>query len=263
MAAKVEVMLGNRFNVLNRITWEKEKASGKHAQSCKETLRGFFPNTESIIFCEHYGADSGAKGECGYWTASNKLHQDVYGNVFGKYFLEEFERAKVPRKEIAALFPSRTGGLTGCVSNWILGSNCPTKEQYQTIRDYLNKDSKEEYLRKDYEYLRKDYEDLRKDYEDLRRPFNVTAEVPYTDVWTFPTVKYYKGKHPCEKPSELLEHVIKASSRSEAIVLDCFAGSGSTLIAAKNLGRNFVGIEIDPHWVDVCYEKLSTLSLIA
>ena len=34
------------------------------------------------------------------------------------------------------------------------------------------------------------YEDLRLEYEDLRRPFSVSAEVPYTDVWTYPTVGY-------------------------------------------------------------------------
>ena len=54
----------------------------------------------------------------------------------------------------------------------------------------------------------------------------------------------------------MLEHIISASTRPGALVLDCFAGSGSTLAAAKKLGRNFMGIEIDPHWVDVCQKNL-------
>jgi predicted RNA methylase len=40
------------------------------------------------------------------------------------------------------------------------------------------------------------------------------------------------------------------------VVLDCFAGSGSTLVAAKKLGRQYLGIEIDPHWCDVARGKL-------
>jgi DNA modification methylase len=80
--------------------------------------------------------------------------------------------------------------------------------------------------------------------------------VPYTDVWTFPTVQDYKGKHICEKPAAMIEHIITASSRPGAVVLDCFAGSGSTLLAAKRLGRDFIGMEIDPYWVSEINQRL-------
>jgi hypothetical protein len=46
----------------------------------------------------------------------------------------EFENANVNNKEIAKLFPSRTGGLTGCVSNWLNGDNVITEEQYLKVR---------------------------------------------------------------------------------------------------------------------------------
>ena len=99
-----------------------------------------------------------------------------------------------------------------------------------------------------------------REYEDLRRPFAVTAEVPYTDVWSFPTASTYPGKHPCEKPAALLEHIISASTRPGAVVLDCFAGSGSTLAAAQKLGRVPIGIEIDPHWVTQARHRLGGFS---
>ena len=82
-------------------------------------------------------------------------------------------------------------------------------------------------------------------YEDVHRPFTVTADVPYTDVWTYPTVGTRKGKHPCEKPLAMMEDIIRASSRPGAVVLDCFLGSGVTGKAAANLGRNFIGMEAD------------------
>ena len=112
------------------------------------------------------------------------------------------------------------------------------------------------YFTRPYEELRLQYEELRLQYEELRRPFSVTADVPYTDVWTFPTVSHYKGKHPCEKPQPMLEHIVQASSREGDIVLDCFAGSGSTLFAAKKLNRQFIGIELDQHWVTQINNKL-------
>ena len=73
----------------------------------------------------------------------------------------------------------------------------------------------------------------------------MTADVPYTDTWTFDTVKPYPGKHVCEKPVAMLEHIITASSRPGAVVLDAFAGSGATGVAAMNLGRRFIGMEMD------------------
>ena len=86
-------------------------------------------------------------------------------------------------------------------------------------------------------------EDLRCEYEDLRRPFSVTADVPYTDVWTYPTVGRRVGKHPCEKPLAMMEDIIRASSRPGAIVFDPFMGSGVTGEAAVRLGREFIGME--------------------
>ena len=59
MAARIEVMLGKRFNVINRITWDKGHlpSGGIHGKACKEKLRGFFPASEAIIFCEHLNSD--------------------------------------------------------------------------------------------------------------------------------------------------------------------------------------------------------------
>lgn len=44
----------------------------------------------------------------------------------------------------------------------------------------------------------------------------------------FKPVQWYQGKHPCEKPLDLIRHIIEASSRPGDVVLDTFVGSGST-----------------------------------
>ena len=57
---------------------------------------------------------------------------------FGEWLRKWREENKIPQKEIAKLFPSKTGGLTGCVANWELGFNIPTVEQFNLMRDTFN-----------------------------------------------------------------------------------------------------------------------------
>lgn len=83
----------------------------------------------------------------------------------------------------------------------------------------------------------------------------------FTDIWTFPSVRPYKGKHPAEKPLPLLEHAIEATTYSGDIVLDCFAGSGSTALAAIKTGRKSVSMEIDSKWVDTIISRLENDSM--
>jgi site-specific DNA-methyltransferase (adenine-specific) len=52
--------------------------------------------------------------------------------------------------------------------------------------------------------------------------------------------------HPTQKPLEALKPLIGAFSRPGDLVLDPFCGSGSTLVAARDLGRDYLGIELDP-----------------
>jgi len=247
MAARVEVMLGDRFNVLNSIRWYKSNGNRNWCAD-KEQVRSFLPNTESIIFCEHYGSDEGAKDESGYWSKCDEAAQAVWGNYI-KQIRAEHKLSSKQLTEVVGAYGTVNHG--GACSNWEKGKNCPTPEHYAKLQLAFPG-----YFERSYESLRQEYESLRQEYESLRRPFSVTADVPYTDVWTFPTVGAYPGKHPCEKPLELLQHIISASTRSNAVVLDCFAGSGSTLIAAKSLGRQAIGIEIDPHWISRCCQRL-------
>jgi adenine-specific DNA-methyltransferase len=93
-------------------------------------------------------------------------------------------------------------------------------------------------------------------YEDVIRPFAIDAAKEFTDVWTFPSVRPYKGKHPAEKPALMLEHAIEATTFPDDIVLDCFAGSGSTTLAALKLKRRSISMEIDPMWVSRIAERL-------
>lgn len=62
--------------------------------------------------------------------------------------------------------------------------------------------------------------------------------------------------HPTAKPIELMEVLISNSTDESNIVLEPFAGAGSTCIAAKNLNRRFIGIEIDEEYAKIANERL-------
>jgi len=85
--------------------------------------------------------------------------------------------------------------------------------------------------------------------------------VPYTDVWDFEMVGNYPGRHVCEKPAALLRHMIAASSKPGAVVLDAFGGSGSTAQAALELGRSAISIELDERWCRKQADRVKQRSL--
>ncbi len=80
-----------------------------------------------------------------------------------------------------------------------------------------------------------------------------------SDVWTdIHRIRHKKRRdeHPCQLPIHLLERLLLMSTEEGDIVLDPFIGTGTTAVAAKNLGRNFIGIDIDPKYVDITERKL-------
>jgi len=63
--------------------------------------------------------------------------------------------------------------------------------------------------------------------------------------------------HPTEKPVELMKVMIRNSTNAGDIVLDPFAGSGSTLVAAQQLERHYIGFELDPKYYEMSVRNLS------
>ena len=237
MAARVECEIGKRFAVLNSITWRKGAAGkssvGWSQKTEKEALRMWLPETERIIFAEHYGADNIAKGEAGYEAKCDELRGFLF-EPLRAYLDGERIAAGFDRKKCDEACGNQMSGHYFSRVQWTL----PTAENYAKLREAFNSQGGE--------YLRREYEDLRREYEDLRRPFSVTARDQYSDVWDFDPVQAYPGKHPCEKPLPLLCHIINASTKPGAVVFDPFAGSGSMGEACHMLGREFIGVELCP-----------------
>ena len=64
------------------------------------------------------------------------------------------------------------------------------------------------------------------------------------------------GKHPTQKPVQLMKHFVELLSNKDDVVLDPFMGSGSSGVAAKILGRKFIGIEINPTYFEIAKERI-------
>jgi site-specific DNA-methyltransferase (adenine-specific) len=81
-------------------------------------------------------------------------------------------------------------------------------------------------------------------------------------VWSIPAPKNSEkksGKHPTQKPLDLLLRILKASTNKGAIILDPFNGSGTTALAAALLGeRRYIGIEIDSGYCELTKKRLGS-----
>ena len=71
------------------------------------------------------------------------------------------------------------------------------------------------------------------------------------------TEKASEKRHPCSKPMRFSEWLVNKSSLPNHIVLDPFMGSGTTGVACANLGRKFIGIEIEPKYFDIACERIT------
>jgi len=75
------------------------------------------------------------------------------------------------------------------------------------------------------------------------------------DMWEIPTYPF-PGAHFAVFPPALIEPIIKAGCPKNGVVLDPFAGSGTALRVARKLGRRFIGIDINPEYVEMCERRV-------
>lgn len=103
---------------------------------------------------------------------------------------------------------------------------------------------------------------LLKDYggkKHLIHPFGTLVSDVWTDIYRIRHSKR-RDEHPCQLPVHLLERLILMTTDVGDIVLDPFIGTGTSAIAAKRLGRKYIGIDIDDKYVAISREKLGDIS---
>ena len=102
--------------------------------------------------------------------------------------------------------------------------------------------------------------------EDETKGFYINQGIP-RDWWEISanvakgnTNEVIAGKYPTQKPEELLERIIKASSNPGDLVFDCFMGSGTTQAVAMKLGRRFIGADINLGAIQTTTKRLISLA---
>lgn len=230
MSARLEVLFSKNFNVLSHVVWTKPNEpgfDGWKGKMKKEALRQWYAHSERIIFAEP------------------AVEGNLFRSPFAQFLKEVRIQSGLSMHQLTAMVGAH-GKVNhgGAVSNWEAGRNTPSREQYDKISSAILTIGKVDFM---------------PPYEDAIRVFSMDAKKEFTDVWTFPSVRPYKGKHPAEKPAEMLKHAIEATTFCGDIVLDCFSGSGSTALAALKLGRRSVSMEIEPVWTDKIVSRVQVL----
>lgn len=104
-------------------------------------------------------------------------------------------------------------------------------------------------------YLHKDYGGKKA----VLHPFGPLVSDTWTDIHRIRHNKY-RDSHPCQLPIHLLERILLMSTDEGDIVLDPFLGTGTTAIAAKRLGRHYIGFELDETYTTIAREKVDVES---
>ncbi|WP_241085719.1 DNA-methyltransferase [Candidatus Vondammii sp. HM_W22] len=231
LASETEILVGTHFRVLNHIVWRKPR--GRHLGCNKESLTKYFPQTERIIFAE------------------SRKRQPFHYEPIRSHLADTLKEAGITNKQINLATDTQMSHHWTSRSQFSL----PAEKHYDTLRRIAPK-------LKPWRQLHSEYMAIRLGPRRRGRFFAVTKHVPFTDVWDFPSAQFYPGKHPCEKPVALMRHIVETSSKPGALVLDGFAGSATTAIAAHQLDRKFIGSEMGEtefnHAVDRLTECLTS-----
>lgn len=231
LAAHIEVMFSSSYNCLSHITWTKPNEpgfDGWKGKVKKTALRSWYPHTERVLFLEP------------------AYEGNLRRSTFGAFLRAERTRVGMSTYDLAEITESY-GKVNhgGAVSNWEAGRNVPSREQYRRIVEA---------------FAKLDPGTTYPAYEDVIRPFHANGDMEFTDAWNYRSVKPYKGKHPAEKPLDMLDAMVRSSSYPGDVVVDCFGGSGSTGAAAVASGRKAIILEIEQHWCEYAAERLHGLA---
>ena len=175
---------------------------------------------------------------CLFYTLQD-IKKDCTFSKVRDYIIREYEKAFSNQKEFNEYLGFASNG--GMASRKYLGQTqwyLPKKEHYKKLQETG--------------YFQKDYQKLKKQYEKEKYTFN--NQKTHHSVWNYEIAE--KRGHITPKPVPLLKNILKHSSNKGDIVLDCFAGSGTTGVACQNTNRDYILIEQEEKYIDIIKDRL-------
>ncbi|MHA1913906.1 MAG: DNA-methyltransferase [Promethearchaeota archaeon] len=179
----------------------------------------------------------------------------ICDKIFGRQFF---------RREIIWNVGS-VSGFKSQVNGWVRQHDTilyyTKSEKYTFSKQYIP--YREEYIKQMFRY-RDDDGRLYRKRRGGKQYLDEKSGTPLGDVWddiysyqTRTRSKEYL-RYPTQKPEKLLERIILASSNEGDLVGDFFCGTGTTLVVAKRLNRNWLGVDNNPRAIDLCKKRLTT-----
>jgi DNA modification methylase len=217
-----------RFTFRNEIVWQKNQAQGRLSEKHRQYPTG----SERCLFFM-VGEQGFNNDSDNYWEGWEPIRS---------YLQTERDKAGMTNKTVADIF----GFHPRMADHWFSKSqwSFPQKEQYEAIQKEANGNA-----------FKREYDELKREFYATRAFFDNTHD-NMTDVWEYPSVSGEERLgHATPKPLAMIERCIRSSSEENAIVIEPFLGSGTTLIAAEKTNRKCYGMEISPKYCDVVIQR--------
>jgi DNA modification methylase len=238
-----------RLTFRNEIVWDKKTAgAGGISHMGAEGFRQYPCSTERCLFF--------MLGEQGFNTNADNYWEGW--EPIRKYLNDEMEKCGGTKNWKAAL-GNQMGGHYFTKSQWCF----PTEEAYKKLQAFGKGDA----FKREHDELKREHDELKREHDELKREFYGTRAYfdnthdNMTDVWEFNRVTGEKRHgHATPKPIEMMARAIKSSTQDGGLLVEPFLGSGSTLIAAEQLGRKCYGMEISPAYCDVIVQRWENLT---
>jgi len=240
-----------RLTVRNEVVWSKGSAgAGGISHVGAEGLRLFPQSTERCLFfmLGEQGFNNNADN---YWEGWEPVRSALAADCKAMGW---------DAKDIARICGVGMHGHWFTKSQWTLIPREHYEKLQTAARDH-------DAFKRDHDELKRDHDELKRDHDELKQAFYATRAYfdnthdNMTDVWEFPRVTGEDRQgHATPKPVAMISRAIKSSTPEGATIAEPFLGSGTTLIAAEQLGRTCYGIEISPAYCDVTIARWEALT---
>jgi DNA modification methylase len=254
----IEELLRTHAAVFNHIVWSKGKSLGTIASV--EQMRRWRPRSERLLLCETQHSPDALLASFNAKT-SHIASRAAYASIIERMMKWQKEAGLTNREIDKCLGKNGMAGHYFGRSQWAL----PTQDAWDKMRPLFESRGVDigefDAQRQEFDAQRREFDAQRREFDAQRREFDAETSDNLTDVWEMsaPHGEDRHG-HPTPKPVSLISKLVSAHSRAEDLVADPFLGSGTTLIAAEQLGRKCYGMEISPAYCDVIVKRWETLT---
>ena len=240
----IEERLRKHAAVFNHIVWSKGKSLGTTASV--EEMRRWRPRSERLLLCEKQHSPDALLASFNAKTA-HIAARSAYASIIDRMMAWQKQAGLTNREIDKCLGKNGMAGHYFGRSQWAL----PTQDAWDKMRPLFKSRGVDI----------GEFDAQRQEFDAQRREFDAETSDNLTDVWEMlaPHGEERYG-HPTPKPVALISKLVSAHSRAEDLVADPFLGSGTTLIAAEQLGRKCYGMEISPAYCDVIVKRWETLT---